>query len=997
MHRSLILIVALLLLLVVPAAAVAADPETKEEEATKAFKVGPAPSGDQCVAVLFAQFKNPPRYRSTSYKTTLQGDDGVGYPATGSAAEAFYADNYDFHGLMFPAPAGMHQVVVSESYRLGGDGNCSDLDARTQQLYPHPVTIVYTKVPTAVVNVTGDQSNAAASQSEETCDVNRALTGLQCTLRAAIELSNKLGGTDINFNIPATGVPRITPATVLPEITAAARIDATTQPGGWVEIVGGDFSIVDGIKVGSGGEGSEIRGLAIHGFRRREINVSASNVTVEGNRIGTDVTGTQTPPGAAISLGGVELTGAGNVLARNVIAGEVTSNEPGASLVFISGDGNRVEGNKIGVGADGRVVPVPPAGTPVQANTGVVVRGSSNLIGGDVGAAPAGSCISPCNLIAGVNAAVAIGGDAFSQVSSSSRVNKVSGNWIGVQSDGTSVFNFSSGGRTVGVAGYPGEAGTEVTANLVYAEIQGLALGSQARIRANRVVGRAQGAELGDAGPNLGLVSAGEQSEVSDNVIRSYTQQGLVVTGGRTTVTRNTISDNPLGGISVQSGTGHVITDNKLTNNQRIGIGLVTFEAPVPSAVLARNEISGSDIGIDLVAYTSPPVVVAAPPWGNAFANDGVTLNDVEDPDTGPNGLLNFPAVLSASTDGKSLSVRGFVEAPLFNPGDYLVEAFTGPSCFKAARGGHAYGTGDHYVGVGGAKSTRGYADFNVKLGAPPAGDRFVALTATRQDQGATSEFSRCVPIADAKSASEYAVKTGQTGTVADGDRAKIEIPAVARSSAAGRGHGAGRLYVTRYDVSPGSGAAARRYWLLADRGLTREGGAAKGKDATLRVCLDTAGVVARAALGKTVIARRSESTGGVWKPLKTELSSASSLCAPGVTALGEFAFLTGPTYKPRKAKLARLTVKPRATKKTAQFRISCSKTALCEGTLRVSAKQGRKVKQIGKAKFAIPAGTIATVKVKLSRTPGKAKPLTITATATTGTSTLTKTTKLKR
>lgn len=996
MHRCLVLIVAVLSL-VVPASAVAADPPTKEEEATKVFATGKSASGDQCVAVLFAQFKNIPRYRSTSYKTTLQGDDGVGYPATGSATEAFYADSYDFHGLTFPAPAGMHQVVVSQSYRLGGDGNCSDLDARTQQLYPHPVTIVYTKVPTAVVNVTGDQSNPAASQSDETCDVNRALTGLQCTLRAAIELSNKLKGIDINFNIPATGVPRITPATALPQITTPTVIDARTQPGGWVEVAGpggGNQGDLVGIDVAAGGGASELRGLVVHGFQAHDVRVKADGTTIAGNRIGTDVTGTLAQSNVSTELW---VEGDHNRLADNVIAGETdaASGLAGGGQVVIVGDDNLVVGNRIGVGADGRVVSLPPQKD--QSYVGIFIVGDRNVVGGGATSVPEGSCLSPCNLIV-ANWAVQIGDRGYNPEPANDT--EVSGNWIGVDANGTPAFSTAVKPRT-GVLDESPARRSLVRANLMY--VSDVAAWDQGggRILNNRIYGAA-GEPLNQA-PNLAKVMVDKGSEVSGNVISSYSDRGLVLDGGDTKVERNTITDNPLGGILILSGAGHKVSDNVLRDNGLVGILAVHFDhseakyATPPGAVLARNTITGSPIGIDLSPFNSDPII-DVPPGGRAFRMDGVTLNDANDSDEGPNGFLNFPGILSASLDGASMSVSGFVDGPLTSGGEYKIEAFTSPSCAPAATvGGFRYGAGAHYVGSGQATSSLGSGDFTLNLSGVPAGDRVVSLTATREDQGVTSEFSRCVLLTGSKAVSEYRVKSGQTGTVADGDRAKVEIPAVARSSSAGRGHGAGRLYVTRYDDTPGSGASAKRYWLLADRGLTGDGGAAKGKGATFRICLDTAGAVARAALGKTVIARRSESTGGVWKPLRTELSSASLLCAPGVTALGEFAFLTGPKYKPRKAKLTRLTVNRRVVKKTARVRISCAKTALCEGTLRVSVKQGRKTKQIGKTTFAVPAGKIAAVKVKLSRSPRKGRPLAITATATTATSTLTKTTKLKR
>ena len=79
--------------------------------------------------------------------------------------------------------------------------------------------------------------------------------------------------------------------------------------------------------------------------------------------------------------------------------------------------------------------------------------------------------------------------------------------------------------------------------------------------------------------------------------------------------------------------------------------------------MLARNRITGSDIGIDLFPFTGAIVDVA--PWDRAFPGDGVTGNDVNDGDDGPNGHLNFPELLSVSGGGGALTVRGLVEAPV--------------------------------------------------------------------------------------------------------------------------------------------------------------------------------------------------------------------------------------------------------------------------------------------------------------------------------------------
>jgi hypothetical protein len=120
--------------------------------------------------------------------------------------------------------------------------------------------------------------------------------------------------------------------------------------------------------------GNKLAGVRILG----STAAPATGNLVEGNFIGTDTTGKAANAnaccGSAAPLGGVEVSG-GNAntiggataAARNVISGN------GSGLHLDNGaEGNVVQGNFIGVGADG-VTPVPNAGF------GVEVRSSDNL------------------------------------------------------------------------------------------------------------------------------------------------------------------------------------------------------------------------------------------------------------------------------------------------------------------------------------------------------------------------------------------------------------------------------------------------------------------------------------------------------------------------------------------------------------------------------------------------------------------------------------------
>ena len=910
-----------------------------------------------------------------------------------------------------------------------------------------------------VVNVTGDQANDADSRAEDVCDVDPNQADEQCTLRAATELANDRGGARVTFDIPGGGVPRIevTPDedddAALPVITTRTEIDGTTQPGGWVEVAGlPDARPAMGILVEAGGGGSEVRGLVIHGFQEGEIRAHANGTTIEGNRIGTDVTGTQARGSLHAHQAGVAISGNHNRVVGNVIAGEryEGADTPGGTQVYVNGDDNRLEGNRIGIGADGHVVALPAITNSRDGYVGVVIIGARNVVGGGATAVPAGACESPCNLIAGMHVPVAIGDHPLATDPTLTVGTEVSGNWIGVEADGAPAFVGGPAG-TSGISDFASEAqGSVMTANLVHADANALSGGAGARIVANRAFGRATGFDPLWHSPNGALVTAGGGAEVLDNMIRSSSYRGVIVDGSSgATVARNTITDNPLGGILIHSGAGHVIADNELRDNGLVGIGATHFDSgdPVPMAVLARNRISGSAIGIDLFPFTG--AIVELPPWGRAFPGDGVTENDINDGDDGPNGHLNFPEVLSASGDGGALTVRGFVEAPVLGSADYLVEAFTSPTCAAALLGGQAYGAGAHYVGVGGGTSSGGYADFTLTLSGVPAGDRVLSLTATRLDLGATSEFSRCVPLAGSGQVAQSDVAAGETGPVLDEQSATVAISdAGAPKRAAVSAHGGGTVYLTRYTSGPGSNAfadatasgaagtevrpeaVAARYWLLTDRGLTTDGGATSADAATFDVCLDATDVVAATALDQVVVVRRAAGTQGKWQPHATDRTTHAGrpyLCARGLTRLGELglggaasAFRAPdptpgtpgsppPSAPPTDTPPAQVTPKPtaklkaidgkaRVVSKSARLQITCGAAAACNGTVRLTAKLGRRSKAIGGATFKIPASSTRTVKVKLSRAALKAvklRTLKAKATATVGSSSVSKTVRL--
>jgi hypothetical protein len=178
------------------------------------------------------------------------------------------------------------------------------------------------------------------------------------SLRQAIINANEHPGTDtIHFHIDC-GTQTITPTSTLPTITDPVIIDGTSQPGyGETPLIQLDGT---GAGVGASGltitaGGSTVRGLDIVNFSGAGIalEMKGGNL-VQGNYIGTDVTGTASLPngaGLVVKRSADNTIGGTTSTARNIISGNTQDG------IDLEGDsvttGNVIEGNYIGTQADG--------------------------------------------------------------------------------------------------------------------------------------------------------------------------------------------------------------------------------------------------------------------------------------------------------------------------------------------------------------------------------------------------------------------------------------------------------------------------------------------------------------------------------------------------------------------------------------------------------------------------------------------------------------------
>ena len=377
-------------------------------------------------------------------------------------------------------------------------------------------------------------------------DVNDAAPDVShFSLREAILAANSHPGHDIiRFDLPDDG-RTIAPLSALPHITDPVIIDGTSQPG----YPGLPLIELDGSKAGGGNDGlrvtaggSIIRGLVVHGFGGSAITLQGGGGNrIEGNFLGTDVTGTRALGGTVsvidspnniiggttaaarnvilgVSISDTDPSGngphaSGNRLLGNYIATDLTGTalladsqffsyaslggsnntiggtEPGAgnligSALQIGGSDNVVQGNLIGTDVTGTVVLTHVGFAVTQGSVAIVGdNAQGNLIGGTT---PAARNIIVADPVAGGTAVYLLG-----------LGNRVEGNYIGTDITGTVALDAPLGFGTSQVNGIDIESlsntigGTEPgSGNLISGNGTGVAVGRNASnntIQGNRI------------------------------------------------------------------------------------------------------------------------------------------------------------------------------------------------------------------------------------------------------------------------------------------------------------------------------------------------------------------------------------------------------------------------------------------------------------------------------------------------------------------------------
>ncbi len=323
---------------------------------------------------------------------------------------------------------------------------------------------------------------------------------------------------------------------------------------------------------------------------------SARNNVIQGNFIGTDLTGMQS---VSNEFSGVCIEGSGNTLggstsgARNVISGNLGY---GVWLLGSSASNNVVAGNFIGVDVTGM-------GGLGNSSAGIYLTGAPrNVIGGtDVGA---GNVIS----------ANAESGIVFE--SAGAAWNVILGNLIGTDASGT--LGLGNGLQGIYASGSPSNTvgGTVAGArNLISGNgLSGIRLrypGANAWVIQGNYIGtKADG--VGNLGNQLHAIELYTDSRARDHVIGG-TAPGA---GNRIAYTLSSAYD----GVRIRAG---------CTNNLVVG-----------NSIWANGSTATAGLGIDL-------------------DGDGVSADDNCDADGGANQLQNFPVLTNAWTSTAATVIRG--------------------------------------------------------------------------------------------------------------------------------------------------------------------------------------------------------------------------------------------------------------------------------------------------------------------------------------------------
>lgn len=492
-------------------------------------------------------------------------------------------------------------------------------------------------------------------------------------------------GTDATGSVPApndvTGIGMNTPGNTIGGDTAGAgNVISGNGSYGVLVLIGADNAVIEGNKVGTNASGTAAiaNGVGASGDGEAGIHVQANDASILDNLVSGN---------ASAGIGIFNNFTSGTVIRGNLVGTNSTGDAaiPNGQGMSIGGANNTVGGS---ARADANVV-------SGNLNEGIAGGGTSNVFEGNyVGTNAAGS------------AALGNGGPGFALFDPAS--DAISGNLVsGNGGDGIAIYSPDGGADNVIAAN---DIGTDATGSAAIPN-QGSGVDLMEDSTGNTIGGTSAGARniiSGNAGAGIQIGYSGSTSDLIEGNFIGTDDSGSPLGNGANGIQIHA-SGNTIGGSA--SGAANVIAFNG-------GSGVAVYDG-TGNAVSRNSIFSNGGLGIDL-------------------GGDGVTPNDPGDTDTGPNNLQNFPVLTSAVASSGHLVVTGTIDTQ--SPQSVTLEFFANT---VPTPGGDPSGYGEGATFLGDATPAAD-GTFSVALPSVAPGT-LISATAT-DAAGNTSEFAKDIP-----------------------------------------------------------------------------------------------------------------------------------------------------------------------------------------------------------------------------------------------------------
>jgi hypothetical protein len=339
------------------------------------------------------------------------------------------------------------------------------------------------------------------------------------------------------------------------------------------------------------------------------LHIQGASTTVQGNYIGTDITGLLDGGSAA----GILSVAANNLIRDNVISGH------SSTAIECSSTGAEIYGNIIGLGSDG---------TTIVDNNGYGINITSTATGAKVGS----SAVGDRNIVSGNIGSATVHGIQCDGASAT-----ITGNYVGT--DATGLLDRGNGGRGISVAGADAVVNENVVsgngAQGIYATATGLEVyGNTVGLGSNGstvIRNDNHGIEVTSTatGATIGSLSPGDRNVVSGNG-SSTSVHGIQCNGASSFITGNYVGTDSTGLISKGNGgrglsigsAGTVISSNVCSGNGTDGIsanalGLEFYGNILGLGADGSTVIANGDQGLELNGNSTGAIV------GSQFGVDG--------------------------------------------------------------------------------------------------------------------------------------------------------------------------------------------------------------------------------------------------------------------------------------------------------------------------------------------------------------------------------------